>query len=140
TTDNSGNAYFYLKKGGAYMTAGKRGDSVLFIDTLRIKDISGPMNSGSLGNPLFTIETPVRATGRVRLLSGLEIESGLVMLRGTRITSKLGDSGDYNLGWVPPSAQKTVVTVTYNGRAREQRFVKLSTQGGQLTAHSATTT
>lgn len=140
TTDNTGTAFFTLKKGGTYMTSGKRGDSVVFIDTLRVRTPDDGTTGGGLGSPQFLVESPVRATGRIRMLSGLEVDSGQVMLRGTRITSNVGDSGAYNLGWLPRSAQQTVVTITYSGRAREQRFVKLSAQGGQLTAHAATAT
>lgn len=139
TTDSTGIAHFYLKKGGTYMTSGKKGDSVVFIDTLRVKVPSAPSVNidGGLGNPQFLVESPVPATGRVRMYSGLVVDSGQVLLRGTKITATLGDSGTYNLGWLPQSVQKTVVTITYRGRAREERFVKLSAQGNQLTAYAA---
>jgi len=139
TTDDSGRVNFFLKKNGAYMAAGKRGDSVLFIDTLKTKVPTGtPQNPGGLGNPTFLVETPIAAKGKVRMNSGLQIDTGRVMLRGTKLISGLKDSGSYDLGWLPPGAQKTAVTIVYQGRKREARFVKVSAKGNQVTVHAST--
>jgi hypothetical protein len=138
TTNESGRVFFFLKKNGTYMAAGKRGDSVLFIDTLRTKaPTQVPGSPGGLGNPTFMVETPVRANGKVRLNSGLVVDTGRVMLRGTKIISSLRDSGSYDLGWLPSTAQKTSVTIVYKGRDRTQRFVKVSAKGSQLTVHAS---
>jgi hypothetical protein len=137
STDDSGRVSFFLKKNGTFMASGKRGDSVLFIDTLRTKaPVSVPGSPGGLGNPTFLVETPVQATGKLRLTSGLMVDTGRVMLRGTKLASSINDSGDYNLGWLPSAAQKIDITVTYEGHPRETRFVKVSAQGSQLTVHA----
>lgn len=137
TTDASGRAHFYLKTNGTYMTTGTRGDSVLFIDTLRTRVApTGPTATPGMGHPEFQVEAPVRATGRLRFHSGLAVDSGRVMLRGTKIVSALTDSGTYSLGWLPPSSQKTVLTVAYEGRARAVRYVKVSVNEALLTVHA----
>ncbi len=137
-TDPNGRVYFYLKKNGVYMASGKRGDSVVFIDTLRMRGQGGGTPVHGLGHPEFQVETPVRATGTVRFHSGLVPDSGRVMLRGTRINTTFSDSGVYNLGWLPPSSEKTLLTVTYQGTSRDTRYVKVTTQGVQLTVHGST--
>lgn len=138
TTDDSGRVNFFLKKNGSYMAAGKRGDSVLFIDTLKTKVPSGtPHSPGGLGNPTFLVETPVAAKGKVRMASGLQVDTGRVILRGTKLMSSLKDSGTYDLGWLPPGAQKTAVTIVYEGRKREARYVKVSAKGNEVTVHAS---
>jgi hypothetical protein len=137
-TNDSGKVNFFLKKNGTYMAAGKRGDTVLFIDTLRTRAPTGnPGSPGGLGNPSFLVETPVRASGKVRLNSGLTIDTGRVLLRGTTIMAALTDSGAYDLDWLPSAAQKAAVTIVYEGRARPIRYVKVSAQGTQLTVHAS---
>lgn len=137
TTDPSGRAHFYLKKNGTYMATGMHGDSVVFIDTLRTHVApAGPSAIPGMGHPEFQVETPVRASGRLRFLSGLAVDSGRVMLRGTRIVSALSDSATYSLGWLPPSSQRTILTVAYEGRARDVRYVKASVNGSRLTIHA----
>jgi hypothetical protein len=142
TTDDSGRVNFFLKKNGSYMAAGKRGDSVLFIDTLKTKAPvgGGSGNPGGLGNPTFKVERPVQATGKLRLHSGLLVDTGRVLVRGTKIESAIRDSGAYNLGWLPSKAQDMNLTVTYEGRIRQTRYVKVSAQGSQLTVHFSTMT
>ena len=135
-TDLAGHVNFYLKKNGTFMAVGRRGDSTLFIDTLRTKVPPGnPLVSVGVGHPEFQVETPLQATGKIRFHSGLTVDSGHVLLRGTKIVSALTDSGTYHLGWLPPSVQKTTLTVTYQGRAREIRYVKISAQDARLTMH-----
>lgn len=137
-SDQQGRVHFYLKKNGVYMASGKRGDSVVFIDTLRTRNPASETPAiGGLGHPEFEVESPVRAHGRIRFHSGLKVDSGRVLLRGTRIVGDVSDSGTYNLGWLPPSSQKTTLTVAYQGRAREVRYVKMEATKSGLTLHAS---
>jgi hypothetical protein len=112
-TDGAGYVTFQLKQEGAYVAQGGSGDTVLFLDTLRAKIKRSPILSGGAGSPLFHVEEPVRAKGRLRLLSGYSPDSGRIILQGTPLLWDLKKDGKYDLGWLPPSAEKLTLRVVY---------------------------
>jgi hypothetical protein len=132
-TDNAGIVIIQLKRPGIYIAQGRRGDTIMLLDTLRalVDPVTGVLLSG-LGNPVYTAGTPVRASGRLRLLSGFKADSGRVYLRGTSQFSNLGADGSYDLGWVTSAAEKMAITVVYASKPAETRFVKIASHGGGL--------
>jgi hypothetical protein len=114
-TDGGGYVTFTVKQEGDYVAQGASGDSILFLDTLktRIKRDPGGAVGGGLGSPLFRVEKPVHAKGKLRLTSSGVPDSGRVYLQGTRLVWNLEAGGKYDLGWLPPSAEKLKVRVVY---------------------------
>lgn len=113
TTDELGFASFRLVMEGEYVAQGSVKDSILFLDTLRARSARDSIVSGSFGGILFHVEEPLRAAGRLRLLSGYRPDSGRIVLRGTKLLWKLGEDGAYDLGWLPPAAEKMTLRVVY---------------------------
>jgi hypothetical protein len=128
-SDSVGKVRFTLQKAGLYTVAGKVGDSVVFVDTVRAVEKPTGVSLPGVGNPQFKVERSIRAAGKVRLLSGFSPDSGLAMLRGTKIQSVLDTGGSYMLGWLPPSAEKFPLAVGYSNKAVETRYVKVVAQG-----------
>src|SRR5690606_29545570 len=137
-TDQDGIASFYLKDGGDFIASGRRGDSVIFIDTIRAPRDPG---SGTLlpgfGNQVFTREPPVRGNGRVRLLSGQRADSGRVYVLGTSLLAVLDTAGGYDLSWVPAATERMKVAVVYAADPAETVHVKIAARGGALVAFAA---
>jgi hypothetical protein len=50
----------------------------------------------------------------LRLLSGYRPDSGTVALQGTNLQWNLEAGGDFDLGWLPPSAEKMTLRVSYS--------------------------
>jgi hypothetical protein len=112
-TDVAGYVTFKLKQEGAYVAQGGSGDTVLFLDTLRAKIKRSGVLSGGAGSPLFRVEEPIRAVGRLHLSSGGAPDSGHIYLQGTKLSWDLKKDGTYDLGWLPPSAEKLTLRVVY---------------------------
>jgi hypothetical protein len=128
-SDSNGKVHFSLQKAGLYTVAGKVGDSVVFVDTVRALGKPSGVSLPGVGGPQFKVERPIRAAGKVRLLSGYSPDSGMAMVRGTKIQSALDTGGSYMLGWLPPSAEKFPLAVGYGNKAAETRFVKVVAEG-----------
>lgn len=114
-TDGGGYVTFTVKQEGDYVAQGASGDSILFLDTLktRIKRSNGGTLGGGLGSPLFRVEQPVRAKGHLHLYSGDVPDSARIYLLGTRLSWNVQADGKYDLGWLPPSAEKFKMRVVY---------------------------
>ncbi len=136
-SDTGGRVHFELQKAGLYTVAGSIADSMVFVDTVRAIGKPTGVVLPSVGNPQFKVEKPVRANGTVRLLSGFSPDSGgQAMLRGTKIQSRLGIKADYQLGWLPASAEKFPLAVAYATKAAEKRFVKVIASGSGWSVRS----
>jgi hypothetical protein len=112
-TNSEGYVTFLLKQSGTYVAKGSVKDTVLFLDTLRAKIDRNGVIGGGVGSPLFHTEEPKRAKGKMRLLSGYSPDSGRVALQGTNLQWTLGADGEFDLGWLPPSAEKMTLRVSY---------------------------
>ena len=136
-SDSNGRVHFELQKAGLYTVAGNIGDSVVFVDTVRaVGKPAGIILPGN-GDPQFKVERPVHANGTVRLLSGFSPDSGgQAMVRGTKIQSRVGKSAGYDLGWLPPSAEKFPLAVAYATKVAETRYVKVLASGSGWSVRS----
>lgn len=128
-SDSNGFVRFNLKKAGLYTVSGRDLDTVLFLDTVRAVAKPAGVILPGYGNPQFKVERPVQAVGKVTLLSGLRADSGLAMVRGTKLQSLLSADGSYGLGWLPPSVEKFPLAIVYAVQAAETRYVKVVEQG-----------
>ena len=136
-TDGGGFVTVLLKRAGSYMAQGSNGDTILFLDTL--KPSYGRKDSVGVGSnsALFQVENAVHAKGRVRLLSGYRPDTGTVMLQGTKRQSPIRKGGAFDLGWIPPSAEKLTLRVVYSASPTDTsaaaECVKSGTGGGNST-------
>ncbi len=112
-TDMGGFLTFRLKKNGTYVVQGNREDTIIFIDTLQAKISRQGALPGGVGNTRFHATAPVRVMGRMRLLSAQRPDSGRIVLQGTNLLWKLKADGDYDMGWLPPDAEKMTLRVVY---------------------------
>jgi hypothetical protein len=116
-TDEKGFVRFHMDREGSYLVEGRRGDTVLFVDTLR----------ASHDKPqVIVARTPVRLSGRIRLLSGLKTDTGLVFVRGTGLSATVRSDGTYDLGWGPADALELTVGLRYETAPALRAAVKMS--------------
>jgi hypothetical protein len=116
-TDEKGFVRFTTDREGTFLVEGRRGDTVLFVDTLR----------SSQDNPqVIVARTPVRLRGRIRLLSGYKTDTGLVFVRGTGLSARVKSDGTYDLGWGPADAFQLTVGLRYEASAAARAAVKVS--------------
>jgi hypothetical protein len=94
-SDSAGLVTIRLKAAGKFVVEGLLAGQTVLYDTLAVPD--------TLTSTLFTFRTrTVRSfKGKVKLASGMRIDSGAVFLRGTSRWVKLGAAGDYDLGSLP---------------------------------------
>lgn len=106
-TDLAGRVDIPLIKSGVFILEGSRGGETLLFDTLRI------------GNPkaAIRIDFAVRKVkaykGKVKLASGMHVDSGAVFIRGTGRWAKVGADGSYDLGALPIDAVRMAIGMRY---------------------------
>jgi|GEM_PF-5983307 len=81
---------------GTYVVTAENGNGVVAMDTLRIRNIS---DRAVLH---LAIETPAPTAGKIRLESDLILDSGWLVVLGTRYSSRVDSGGRYDLGKMPP--------------------------------------
>jgi hypothetical protein len=106
-SDTGGYVRLRLKAAGKFVVEGFSGGKTLFFDTLAVDD---PRRSG-----IYPFRArPSRAfQGRVKLASGLRIDSGRVFLRGTGRAAKVDAGGAYDLGLLPADADRMALGVRF---------------------------
>jgi hypothetical protein len=106
-SDTGGYVRLRLKAAGKFVVEGISGGKTLFFDTLVVDD---PRRAG-----IYPFRArPSRAfQGRVKLASGLRIDSGRVFLRGTGRAAKVDAGGAYDLGLLPADAERMALGVRF---------------------------
>jgi hypothetical protein len=106
-SDSSGYVALPLLAAGKFVVEGRLDGETVFYDTLAVPDIK--LSS------LFTFRT--RATrlykGKVKLASGMRIDSGWVFIRGTARVVKLDVAGAYDLGSLPEDVGRMAVGMRF---------------------------
>lgn len=116
-TDENGFVRFYTDRPGKYLVEGRRGDTVLFIDTLRASSQTQTLVVGPLK----------RLRGNIRLFSGYHTDTGLVFVRGTGLAAAVHSDGTYDLGWGPSEAlEQFTVGLRYAASPTSRAVVKMS--------------
>jgi hypothetical protein len=94
-SDTGGYVRLHLNGPGKFVVEGMSAGGTLFFDTLAVADTQ------SASVYTFRTRTAKACKGKIRLASGMRIDSGRVFIRGTRHTVKLDTAGNYDLGLLP---------------------------------------
>jgi hypothetical protein len=117
-SNDSGYVIFHLLAPGEYVVEARRDGASLLFDTLEVSDVHAPA--------VFTYRaratSPVR--GKVRLGSGLKVDSGTVFVRGTSRSASLGADGAYDLGLLPTDVDRMAIGLAYRASLREARIAE----------------
>ncbi len=97
-TDTGGYARIALKAPGKFVVEGIRNDQTLFFDTLAVADLKH--------SAIFTFRAraPLAFKGKVKLVSGMRVDTGRVFIRGTGRMCQVDSAGGYDLGLLPADA------------------------------------
>jgi len=106
-TDAKGQADIALRAGGVYVLEGSRGDETVLFDTLRI---GNPQAAATIS---FAVRRVKAYKGRVKLASGMHVDSGAVFIRGTRRWARVDADGGYDLGTLPVDAVRMAIGMRY---------------------------
>lgn len=125
-SDSLGYVRIDLLNPGRYVAEGRLAGSILFFDTLAIADLK-----------VLTVDTlqarpGIPVTGRVRLESGLTVDSGRVFIRGTAIHAKLDTAGAYDLGALPADVGRMAIGIRYRASVREARIAEQKSVAGTV--------
>lgn len=106
-TDSDGYAGIALKSAGTFVIEGRSAGQIVFFDTLPVPDLKATAS--------FTFRTrQVRSfRGKVRLASGMRIDSGTVFIRGTARSVKVDAEGGYDLGVLPEDVGRMAVGMRF---------------------------
>ncbi len=103
-----GQVGFSLSTSGTYIVEGSKAGQKLFFDTLKIADVK-------IGQPLTFHARPLhKFQGRVKLASGMRIDSGKVFVRGTSVVVQVDAAGAYNLGLLPFDISKMAIGLRFH--------------------------
>jgi len=102
---------------GHYVVEGRWVGMSVFFDTISVK----LTDNKSLR--VFTPHAPSPVSGKVQLLSGFRIDTGLVFLRGTGRLSTIHKDGSYDFGLLPPDAFSLAIGVRFTARPRDTSYV-----------------
>lgn len=117
-SDSDGYVRFHLAAPGKYVAEGRQDGASLFFDTLAVADVK------VLAAYTFRIRPATAARGRVRLASGLRIDSGTVFVRGTARFARLAADGAYDLGSLPADVGQLRIGLAYRASVREARVAE----------------
>lgn len=106
-TDTNGYALFDLAGAGKFVVEGVSAGKTLFYDTLAVPDTQ----SAALFT--FFIRAAKNFQGRVKLASGMHIDSGYVFITGTARWDKVDAAGYYDLGSLPADAAHMGIGIRY---------------------------
>jgi hypothetical protein len=106
-SDTAGFVTIQLKAAGKFVVEGVSSGQTVFYDTLAVPDVKH--------STLFTFRT--RAVkgflGKVKLASGMRIDSGTVFIRGTGRFAKVDPAGNYDLGSLPEDIGRMAVGMRF---------------------------
>jgi hypothetical protein len=121
-SDSSGYVSIDLKAPGKYVIEGRSAGQTLFYDTLAVTDLKTAAPFTYRARALSAFK------GKLRLASGMRVDSGSVFIRGTRCVAKLDDSGGYDLGSLPADVGRMAVGVRFSSSPTSVQQVTLSPQ------------
>jgi hypothetical protein len=106
-SDTGGYVRLSLKAAGKFVVEGVSQGKTLFFDTLAVADLQR--------SAIFTFRAraPRAFRGKVKLASGLRIDSGRVFIRGTGRMAKVDSAGGYDLGVLPADAERMALGVRF---------------------------
>jgi hypothetical protein len=119
-SNDSGYVTFHLLAPGKYVVEARRDGASLLFDTLAVSDVHAP----TLVTYRARATSPLQ--GRVRLGSGLKVDSGTVFIRGTSRRASLGADGGYDLGLLPGDVDRMAIGLAYRASLREARIAEQS--------------
>jgi hypothetical protein len=106
-TDSLGYVSLSLKAPGKFVVEGVLAGLTLFFDTLAVPDIK-------VATPFtFRVRATAAFAGKVKLVSGMRIDSGTVFIRGTSRKAGIDAAGNYNLGTLPADVARMAVGFRY---------------------------
>jgi hypothetical protein len=106
-SDSGGYVKLPLTAFGKFVVEGVLAGQTLFYDTLAVPDTA----SASLFT--FRIRALRIFAGKVKLASGMRIDSGAVFIRGTARFVKLDTAGNYDLGILPSDVARMAVGIRF---------------------------
>jgi hypothetical protein len=106
-SDTGGYVRLTLKAAGKFVVEGVLEGRILFFDTLAVPDLQR--------SAIYTFRArpPLAFQGKVKLASGLRIDSGRVFIRGTGRMAKVDSAGGYDLGLLPADAERMALGVRF---------------------------
>ena len=116
-SDSTGTVSCDLVKGGVFVLTGSIQNSVVIFDTLKIANPNGA------ALVRFAIRKTRLFKGRVKLTSGLKVDSGMVFIQGTERFAKVDTLGNYNLGTLPIDAGKMAVGLNYTASPTSEKII-----------------
>ncbi|MEO6095316.1 MAG: hypothetical protein ABIW76_06455 [Fibrobacteria bacterium] len=106
-TDSLGYVSLSLKAPGKFVVEGVLAGQTLFFDTLAAPDIK-------VATPFtFRVRATAAFAGKVKLASGMRIDSGTVFIRGTSRKARIDAAGNYHLGSLPADVARMAVGIRY---------------------------
>jgi hypothetical protein len=106
-SDTGGYVRLTLKAAGKFVVEGVLQGRTLFFDTLAVPDLQ------RAAIYTFRARAPLAFQGKVKLASGLRIDSGRVFIRGTGRMAKVDSAGGYDLGLLPADAERMALGVRF---------------------------
>ncbi len=116
-SDSSGYVAIRLRAAGKFVVEGVSAGQTVFFDTLAVPDL----NLSSL----FTFRTrAVKAfAGKVKLASGMRVDSGSVFIRGTARSARVDSAGNYDLGSLPEDVGRMALGLRFSSSPTSVRQV-----------------
>lgn len=109
-SDTGGYVRLYLKAKGKYVVEGLAAGTTVFFDTLAVADTQ------SASVYTFRARTVKAYSGKIKLASGMRIDSGRVFVRGTGHSAQVDTAGNYDLGLLPSDVGRMAVGVRFASR------------------------
>ena len=106
-SDTGGYVRLTLKAAGKFVVEGVSQGKTLFFDTLAVPDLQHAAIYP------FRARASLAFKGKVKLTSGLRIDSGRVFIRGTGRMARVDSAGGYDLGLLPADAERMALGVRF---------------------------
>lgn len=116
-SDSTGTVSCDLVKGGIFVLTGSINNAVVIFDTVKI---ANPKGAALLR---FALRKTHLYQGKVKLTSGLKVDSGMVFIQGTERFAKVDSLGNYNLGTLPIDAAKMAVGLNYSASPTTEKII-----------------
>jgi hypothetical protein len=128
-SDSAGYVAVRLKDAGKFVVEGVSAGQTVLFDTLAVPQADKPA--------LFTFRArAVRGfKGKIKLVSGMRVDSGIVFIRGTGRMARVDAAGGYDLGLLPEDAGRMAVGLRFSSSPTSVRQVIEA--GGSVTADTA---
>ena len=127
-SDSGGYVKLQLTSFGKFVVEGVLAGQTLFYDTLAVPDTT---------STLFTFRTRDLKSylGKVKLVSGMRIDSGAVFIRGTGRFAKMDTAGNYDLGLLPSDVVRMAIGIRFSSSpvsVKEATLVTRPDNGGPI--------